>query len=164
MNTAGLTLTPNHPAALLSPWAQGCLCNMVGMWVYMGSSGLCLPGLRDHQCSGTPRRLPAALVFPLEQTKVRLRHHHSFVESAILSYQLISKRSVAHVFCPHKPGKKNTGKSRDHRKGSAETDGNSVAGRPRPVQIDTGAKCHQGLQQPGDSQCVPVWGGGRWHC
>lgn len=117
---------------------------------------------RDHQCSGTPREVACSPGIPFGI--VRLHHHHGFVKCAILSPQLISKGSVAHLLCPHKPGKRSTGKGRDHRKGSAETDGNSAAGRPCPVKIDTGAKCHQGLQQPEDTQCVPAWGGGRWHC
>lgn len=41
------------------------------------------------------------------------------------------------------------------------TDGNLVAGKPHLVQKDGGAKRHQGLRQPGDTQCVPAPGKGQ---
>lgn len=126
------------PAALLSPWDQDCLCSVVGMWVSysppwargnLDRCGLCSPcwqgapgGLKQLGCSLWNRAESHCII-----TTVWLK---------VPFVPLISKGSVPRLLCPHKPGKKNIDKGCDHRKDSAEIDGNTVAGRPCPVQID----------------------------
>jgi len=68
--------------------------------------------------------------------------------------------SLCLLLCLRNPRKRNMGKGCDQRRGSAVTNGNPVAGRLLPIQRDVGAK----LLQPGDTQCVPARGRGRWQC
>lgn len=94
-----------------------------------GRGALCSPGL-----AGTTRRAPAARVSLWNRAEC-----HCIITTVWLKvpfFPLIYKGSVPHLLCPHKPGKGSIDKGCDHRKGSAETDGNSAAGRPCPVQID----------------------------